>query len=793
VSTHIINLNIRNNSSGTLVLNDASFQAGGLADGNDWPKTIANGATGQVQCCQGSGLFSFGCSGWVKYMLNDVPIFFSFSNPVVGTNGIDVGTDTGIWNTMQDHYFPVERPIPLSNDNWLNVTINSTGGDTNEATWNVEVDDVATIQPANLEMVNVEQVWSGLPTTGTRRYFRCDDMPTTVPGMVLSHLKGLSVYADKFIFTHTNLPLSTPDQPGKYMIADRLDRRWNQGMVDATLDTPHLGLAHPCSSQACGSFMAMGIQATANSIVSEIQILDIRRTRIDQAATLLGTIPVPDCGVNGVGMTKETGPDGRYLVAGINGTMLNVYRSTTSSLITNGAPTVQFNRVLHQDIGESGPGLALVTQSDGAIYMFALNADAGQDNNTVNLYKLDLQSTPTTCRQIDGTRHMQIPGMSDSVLMFEEFAEILGVWALSLLADLGAASLNSSFRYGKGLAITSPTTIEVYASDRNVLPLSQAPVVGSDKDFSVVTWASAGSTWNDQLYVLFQADDPGSILYVASSVDGTTFPAPAIGCDGIRIGGSPAVAVFNDLLYVAFQASDPSHTLYVSSSPDGVNFTTPADGYPQIPIGSAPAMAVFMDRLFIAFQANDPSNTLYVTSSADGRGFPPAVGYGTIRIGGSPAMAVMDNRLYIAFEANDPSHTLYITSTGDGTNFTTPVVANAGIVVGSAPAMAFYQDRLYIAFQAYDSSNQLYVTSSADGIVFATPVAYPEILIGGAPAMAARNDGLYISFQANDRSDTLYVTSAADGTHFTSPAIGHVGIHMGGAPAMVEFWGLVRS
>lgn len=503
--THIIDLNIRNNSSGTLVYSNAWFQTGRLADGASWPPTIANSATAQVQCYE-SDWSPVGCSGWVEYTLNDGPIFFSFSNPVAGKNGIDVGTATSIWDDMGGHYFPVERPIQLSNGTWLNVTIDSTGGDTNNATWDVELCDVATIQPANLELANVEQVWSSLPSTGTRRYFRCDDPPTGLVGIALSHFKGLSVYADKFIFTHTNLPLILPNQNGRYMIADRLgDQRWDQATVDATLDTLHPGWAHPCSSQACGSFMAMGIQQTADSNVSEIQVMDIRMTRVNQAATLLGTIPIPDDGVNGVGMTRETGPDGHYIVAGINGTTLNVYRSATSSLIANGVPTVQFERILQQTIEDSGPGLALVTQQgDGAIYMFALNADAGEDNNEVNLYKLDIQNR--TCTRV-GTRHVQIPGMSDSVTLLEEYATALGGWAGGLLAENGAPFLNSSFRYGKGLAITSPTTIEVYASDRNVLPLSQLPVVGSDKDFSVVTWSSEPSGTFTPVYA---QGDPGN-------------------------------------------------------------------------------------------------------------------------------------------------------------------------------------------------------------------------------------------------------------------------------------------
>jgi hypothetical protein len=242
--------------------------------------------------------------------------------------------------------------------------------------------------------------------------------------------------------------------------------------------------------------MAMGIQADASgpgSEVSEIQILDIRMVAVNQPSTLLGTIPRPNDGVNGVGITKEKGLDGKYLVAGLNGQHLTVYRSQTSTLITNGVPTVAFDQVLDiTDFPDSGAGLALVTQTDGAIFLFAMNVDdSGQ--NTLNLYQLNgLTSGQPTCTLI-AQKNMQIPGISDSLLLLEQYASIIPI-ADALLAAFGAPILNSSFRWGKGLAITSPDTIEVYASDRNDLSLSCIPVIGSDKDFSLVVFASGQSS-----------------------------------------------------------------------------------------------------------------------------------------------------------------------------------------------------------------------------------------------------------------------------------------------------------
>jgi hypothetical protein len=87
--------------------------------------------------------------------------------------------------------------------------------------------------------------------------------------------------------------------------------------------------------------------------------------------------------------------------------------------------------------------------------------------------------------------------MSDSITTLEKDMAAIALWspafgaALYLLLKLyGAAMLNSSFRWGKGLAITANDAIELYASDRNVLPLSAIPLVGSDQDFSVLVWTT---------------------------------------------------------------------------------------------------------------------------------------------------------------------------------------------------------------------------------------------------------------------------------------------------------------
>jgi hypothetical protein len=56
---------------------------------------------------------------------------------------------------------------------------------------------------------------------------------------------------------------------------------------------------------------------------------------------------------------------------------------------------------------------------------------------------------------------------------------------------VGEKQLNTSFRWGKGLAIRSADKIDVFATDRNVFPLSSIPSSVTSKDFSLMTWQSS--------------------------------------------------------------------------------------------------------------------------------------------------------------------------------------------------------------------------------------------------------------------------------------------------------------
>ena len=343
------------------------------------------------------------------------------------------------------------------------------------------------IVPANIELRNVLDAFNAVPDVATRNYYACPTPPTKPVGALCSHFKGIAAFADKLIFTHTDVDDGATS--GKYLIADKLGAGC-QGVVDAIYDTQEQNWCHPCSSQACGSFMAMGIQASETSgDDSVIQICDLRPTLGNEPMVVLGRIAHKG-GVNGVGMTKEAGPGGRYLVAGVNGHELTLYRSTSDSLQPS---QIGFEQVYHtKEFAESGAGLALATQTDGRIFMFTLNANDDGSDNVMCLYSIDLAAGEPLSK-LPGERKMAVPGVSQTLTdllsyMLNDQQTPLANALILFLWSVAEPYMNSSFRWGKGLAITSPDSVTVYASDRNVFSLSQ--IAPSRQDFSLVVWGA---------------------------------------------------------------------------------------------------------------------------------------------------------------------------------------------------------------------------------------------------------------------------------------------------------------
>src|SRR4051794_20538372 len=101
--THVVQVRISNQTDSALEYVHAWFDSGRLADNCSWPARIEPGQIGGTQCSERDS-FAAGCSGWVQYKTQNADLYFAFSNPSVGRNGIDIGNKTSVWDHMTEHY-----------------------------------------------------------------------------------------------------------------------------------------------------------------------------------------------------------------------------------------------------------------------------------------------------------------------------------------------------------------------------------------------------------------------------------------------------------------------------------------------------------------------------------------------------------------------------------------------------------------------------------------------------------------------------------------------------------------
>ncbi|GAC93594.1 dipeptidyl-peptidase 5 [Pseudozyma hubeiensis SY62] len=502
--THKVEVTIVNNSDYELHFKEDKFEHGRLADGANWSKVISSRQTVTTLCYERDWALS-GCSGWVTYTTadNQSPICFSFSNPAAGENGIDVGHDNGIWDTMTSHYITVTRTVHQTKESCYYVRMKSTSGDTNKAVFEIYPLVLNHVYSENQYLDDVVETFNSVsPANSRRTYFKCLKDPTDIPGLLKSHFKGISVYGGhdfnrKFIFSHTDVGEGAKN--GSIIIAEDLGEELQT--TENTLPTLHPGWRHPCSSQACGSYMALGIQEDVDSESSEIQILDIRPVAANLGPTIIGRIDRPTGGTNGVGMTRERGELGRYIVAAINGNKIDFYRSAYS-VLPPFHPFGDFECLTpdHKlEFPVSGAGLGLVTQKDGQIFLIALDADDSTENNTAYLFSVKLLQQKNekgqfvTLQKINQIA-LPVDTVSDSVKLFGAnialLTPVIGPILVALLYALynkfGVKRLSNSFRYGKGLFVSDSKTIEFFATDRNVAVFP--PLLGLEKNFSIMTW-----------------------------------------------------------------------------------------------------------------------------------------------------------------------------------------------------------------------------------------------------------------------------------------------------------------
>ncbi|WP_437678280.1 hypothetical protein [Sorangium sp. So ce131] len=345
----------------------------------------------------------------------------------------------------------------------------------------------------NIEMNDVESAFRRLSTAYSRCYYSIDTGPVAVIADVASHFKGISSYGGKLIFTHSNV--GTEGGVGKRIVAYEPIFAQDIAAADPQ-DTEPNNLQHPCSSQACGQYMAMGIQTSEGDTTdSQIQIQDLSQIVFNGLIKDIGSIPWPD-GINGVALTKEHGPDGKYILAGIQGNTLQFYSSAGPDMVDASGNLTVFTKVWGTSVfGESGCGLALITQADGKLYLVTIDGDIdGTKMNHVSLYCVERDGNQIINGVSAMLSRIDLSGFVDTSAPVDELMSAVSlIPGGAVLAHLGAPILNTSFRWGKGLEVTSPDSFRVFGSDRNSIPLSQissGTFIGWTKDFSVCVWES---------------------------------------------------------------------------------------------------------------------------------------------------------------------------------------------------------------------------------------------------------------------------------------------------------------
>lgn len=519
---NVVQVHILNHTNRTLNYVTDSYREGRSAN-NDWPTTVAPKNEVSVTCYE-KDWSAAGCDGWVNYTIDGMKVYFLFANvqrivtiPGFITHRIEAALEpSSVQDKMRSYFdYSANRYFKLPNGReWLVVKMQNYPNNPSHAFWHLSICNPEQVIPTNLEVNDVQKTFNEVSSKGSREYYECPVPPTDVVGMGQSHFKGIGFFGDKLIFSHTNI--GPGGAFGKYLIADKISKikeglpAATIGLVGRTHKTNDSKWKHPGGLQVCGSFMAMGLQETDESgNGSFIEIYDIRQTLVDEPAVVIGRIERSGLGINGVAMTKERGVDGRYIVAGIDGNQLTLYRSKNSFLSTKNDGSNQFEIIATKQMNISGAGIALVTQKDGRIFLFGLDSDDPGSYNKMYLYELKIEAG---AKKFDapqlGVRDMPVPGTSESISRVkflvsqidEAAAVIFGLLPEDIrkyykdfkkIIDM-SKSLNSSFRWGKGLKIISENSIEVYATDRNVMPIAKVnlPVLfeRDPREFSLVTW-----------------------------------------------------------------------------------------------------------------------------------------------------------------------------------------------------------------------------------------------------------------------------------------------------------------
>jgi hypothetical protein len=277
--------------------------------------------------------------------------------------------------------------------------------------------------PYNPMIINVPHAFKQVGKDGSLHQFQGEPW---VPDMLGSHVQGIARHGDYYYLTHNNKGYSK----GFLLVMD------SERMI-AELDTPTEHYNHPGGIQIIGDFLTMSLENSdaSSSFVRFYSLQDPKRPE------LLSTMIVrQNKGCGAVGITSYTrGGAGYYLVAAYDNGKTDFYESNGKRL---GDPELAFHEVGSDSLKNTGfSELCLVTQADGQIYGvgFWVQGDASYEDHCT---LLSYDPSTRTMAFVDD-RHM--------------YTKMGGV--------VGIAGVH--FRWGAGLALTSNTAMDFYATQRN--------------------------------------------------------------------------------------------------------------------------------------------------------------------------------------------------------------------------------------------------------------------------------------------------------------------------------------
>jgi hypothetical protein len=145
----------------------------------------------------------------------------------------------------------------------------------------------------------------------------------------------------------------------------------------------------------------------------------------------------------------------------------------------------------------------LLTEKNGATYLITLDGDDNSANNRMNLFEIP-EKDEDFAPPLAPTRMIYLGPKANNVQANHLMALVAEKPKWLLVAGMEfATALETSYRWGKGLYISDENHVNVYASDRNVLPYSKCSGDAyQNKDFSIITLINR-ERQSKEIYLIF--------------------------------------------------------------------------------------------------------------------------------------------------------------------------------------------------------------------------------------------------------------------------------------------------